>query len=67
MTYRIIFYDAQGEIGSRLEPSDLEAAKVHAEEGLILHHANSVRIVDSNDDEVWANQVAERAGGAPQV
>ena len=67
MTYRIIFYDAHGEIGSRLEPSDLEAAKAHAEEGLTLHHAASVRIVDGNDDEVWVKQGAGRAGGVPQV
>jgi isopentenyldiphosphate isomerase len=67
MTYRIVFYDAQGEIGSRLEPSDLDAAKAHAQEGLILHHAASVRIIDSNDEEVWTKQAAEKADGALPV
>lgn len=67
MTYRIVFYDAQGEIGSRLEPSDLDAAKAHAQEGLILHHAASVRIIDSNDEEVWTKQAAERVDGTLPV
>ena len=67
MTYRIIFYDAHGEIGSRLEPSDLEAAKAHAEEGLILHHATSVRIVDSNDQDVWTRLAEAIKGDVPQL
>ena len=67
MTYRIVFYDAESEIGSRLEPSDLEAAKAHAREGLILHKASSVQIVDSNDEELWTVQAEAPEKGAPPI
>ena len=63
MTYRIVFYDAASEIGSRLEPSDLEAAKAHAHEGLILHKASSAQIVDSNDEELWTVQAEAPQNG----
>ena len=67
MTYRIVFYDAASEIGSRLEPSDLEAAKAHAREGLILHKASSAQIVDSNEQMVWAEQAEAPEKGAPPL
>lgn len=66
MTYRIEFHDGENEIGSRMEPGDLEAAKAHAREGLILHKAMSARIVDSEDREVWAMQTGGSESGAPQ-
>ena len=67
MTYRIVFYDAESEIGSRLEPSDLEAAKAHAREGLILHKASSAQIVDSNDEELWTVQAEAPQNGVPPL
>jgi hypothetical protein len=67
MTYRIVFYDAESEIGSRLEPSDLEAAKAHAREGLILHKASSALIVDSNDFKLWTVQAEAPRNGVPPL
>lgn len=66
MTYRIEFHDGQNKIGSRMEPGDLEAAKAHAQEGLILHKATSARIVDTEGREIWATQLNGSDSGAPQ-
>lgn len=66
MTYRIEFRDGQNEIGSRLEPGDLEAAKAHAQEGMILHIATSARIVDTEGREIWTTQISKSDSGAPQ-
>ena len=66
MTYRIEFHDGENEIGSKIEPGDLEAAKAHAREGLILHNATSARVVDSEDREIWTTQINGSDSSAPQ-
>ena len=49
-----------------MEPGDLEAAKAHAQEGLILHKATSARIVDTEGREIWTTEISGSDTGAPQ-